>query len=212
MQRFVLRENVARFEKLLAEAASASEGERQKLRTLFASAKRDLALFDAKSSGLREAHTLSFFVQGAFERDANVVREFRDRFEASDLAYAVIDPRPGLHVIDVNEAFASATLARRDNVCGEQLFEAFPENPDHDEADGIASAYGALMTAAQTGQTHFTERQRYDVRDEGGYFVPSYWHWASMPILDDDGRLRYLLIHAESTAPEPPADGGASAS
>jgi PAS domain-containing protein len=198
VQRFVIRENIARFERLLADAASHDGKERNRLQALLASAQRELALLDASSVGLQEAQALSSSLRGTFNRDPNAVRDFQRRFEASELGYMLLDPRPGLHIIDVNDAFVRATSTSRESVTGERLFEAFPENPEFEEADGIANAFASLKVAAETRQAHIMPTQRYDVRDGDGKFVPSYWRAEHTPILDDDGRLLYLLHNSEN--------------
>ena len=36
--------------------------------------------------------------------DTTSVREFRREFENSQCPYLILDPRPGLHIIDINDA------------------------------------------------------------------------------------------------------------
>ncbi|WP_246208164.1 hypothetical protein [Bradyrhizobium rifense] len=48
----------------------------------------------------------------------------------------LLDPGPGLQIVDINAAYAKATLIVRESVLGRSLFEVFPDNPDDPHADG----------------------------------------------------------------------------
>ena len=65
----------------------------------------------------------------------------------------LIDPGPGLKIVDVNDAYAKATFINRDDVVGKSLFDIFPDNPEDALADGVSNLYSSLRTVAQTVQT-----------------------------------------------------------
>ena len=114
----------------------------------------------------------------------------------------VIDPRPGLHIVDINDAYAAATLTARAKAAGGKLFDVFPDNPDDPDADGVSNLYESIQRAANRGEPHTMMLQRYDVRDAGGQFVRRYWRPVNTPVFDDAGRLVYIL----HSAGELPAD------
>jgi PAS domain-containing protein len=162
--------------------------------------RRELALFASEMMGVQLQ--VGQFGQSratgdpAFER-----RSFRDLIEQSELPYMVIDPRPGLHIVDINDAYARATLTDRDCVAGGRLFDTFPDNPADPAADGVSNLFESLQRAAQTGAPHAMADQRYDVRDANGSFVTRYWRPLNTPVLDEAGQLVYLLHHvADVTA------------
>lgn len=123
-------------------------------------------------------------------------RQMRELIETTDTPYMVIDPRPGLRIIDTTSSFAAATLTDRYRTAGDKLFDAFPDNPDQADADGVSNLYESIQKAAQSGQAHTMAVQRYDVRDEAGLFVTRHWRPINIPILDEGGRLLYILHDA----------------
>ena len=109
----------------------------------------------------------------------------------------LLDPAPGLHIVDINDAYARATFTGRDDVVGHSLFEIFPDNPDDALADGVSNLYTSLRTVVKTGQPHAMAVQRYDIRDPQGQFVERHWQPINSPIHDREGILIYILHHVE---------------
>ena len=109
----------------------------------------------------------------------------------------LIDPGPGLKILDINDAFAAATFIRRDDVVGKPLFEVFPDNPELETADGVSNLYQSLSMVVQTGEPHAMAAQRYDIRGPDGQFVERHWQTLNTPIHDDTGKLVCLLHHVE---------------
>jgi PAS domain-containing protein len=125
----------------------------------------------------------------------------------------LLDPGPGLHIVDINGAYAEATFITRSDVVGKSLFEIFPGNPDDVLADGVSNLYASLRIVAQTGQPHAMAIQRYDIRDPNGEFVERRWQPINTPIHDKDGHLVFLLHHVENVtdqvqSPRPQAQDG----
>lgn len=190
MQRFILQQNVARFQTLLKREAS--ENKRRTLRGLLVVAERELAQLDAALSGVQTAVAL-FGRGGRLCSGGSADRGFRRHIEASSRPSLVLDPRPGLHILDINDAYAQATMTARAAVAGQKMFDVFPDNPDDLSADGVNNLYNSLRIAAQSGQPHAMPVQRYDVRGPDGRFVERYWRPLNTPVFDGDGCLVYLL-------------------
>lgn len=159
--------------------------------------RRELAIFAADMVGAQSF--LRQFDNRLGVRDER--RLFRDLFETSALPYMVLDPRPGLHIVDVNDAYAAATLTARAKAAGGKLFDVFPDNPDDPDASGVANLFESLQFAAQRSAEHVMNVQRYDVRDECGHFVQRHWQPVNTPLFDDAGRLVYLLHHVVEVEP-----------
>ncbi|TFV68792.1 diguanylate cyclase [Bradyrhizobium frederickii] len=193
MQRFVCEQNIAHFERLLHEATDLTV--QNTVRGLLASAKRQLALLSSAESG---ADTAPFEQRRRQHGDADTIRrQFQPEFDASPHPYMLLDPGPGLVIIDINDAYAAATLTDRDEIAGRSLFEIFPDNPDDPLADGVSNLYSSLKIVGETGRAHAMAVQRYDIRDPGGVFVERHWQPINSPIHDAAGRLLYLLHHVE---------------
>lgn len=193
MKRFVCEQNIAHFQKLLSEATDATI--RRTLEALLASAKREFAVVSSTVSG---ADALPFDHRRRRLTDPLAIRQqLRSEFDNSLHPYMLLDPGPGLQIVDINDAYAAATFISRDDVVGKSLFEIFPDNPDDPFADGVSNLYASLKTVAKTGHPHAMAVQRYDIRDPSGRFVERYWQPINTPIHDDDGHLVFLLHHVE---------------
>lgn len=199
MERFIDAENVSRFLKLLCEKTD--ETSQRTLRSLLARSQRRLALIDSATTGLYPVPpvVLPGRLGGPPRRS---VRRLQHDFEASPKPYLLIDPNPGLHIVDINDAYARATMTERRAVAGAPLFDVFPDNPEDPSADGVSNLYESLRIAAATGHAHAMPIQRYDVRDAGGHFVERYWRPSNTPIRGEDGELIYLLHHAVDVTAE----------
>jgi PAS fold. len=193
MQRFICEQNIAHFQKLLDQATEPAL--RRTLEGLLKSAQRDLAMLESALSG---AEITPLEARRRRHGDAQTIRQqFQPEFDASPHPYMLLDPAPGLHIVDINDAYARATLTRPEDVVGHSLFEIFPDNPDHPLADGVSNLYASLRTVVKTGQPHAMAVQRYDVRDPQGQFVERHWQPINSPIHDRDGLLIYILHHVE---------------
>jgi PAS domain-containing protein len=167
---------------------------------MMASTRRELAMFASDLMGAQSA--LGQFRPAAALEPARVLRSrFRDMIESTAVPFMVIDPRAGLHLIDVNDAYAAATLVVRNRVAGEKLFDVFPDNPGMPKADGVSNLFESIRRAAQTGEPHKMAVQRYDVRDTDGAFVEKHWLPINTPIFDERGRLTYILHQAQDVTP-----------
>lgn len=192
MQRFVLAQNVARFERILA--GELGTHERVVLEGLLMRARHDLARLDADLRGICAGAVPTAGLQhGA----AEILRRVRGGFERAPQPRLLLHPGPGLNIIDINDAYARVTMTAADKVAGQPLFDVFPDNPDDPAADGVSNLYASLRKAAGTGRPHAMAIQRYDIRDASGQFLERYWQPVNTPILNDAGYLVCLLHHVE---------------
>lgn len=198
MRSFVCEQNIAHFQKLLAETTD--ETLHRTLQSLLSSAKRELAILQSTASG---ADVLPFEHRRRQLVDAQAVKQqFQSEFDSSPHPYMLLDPGPGLRIVDINDAYAAATLISRGDVVGKSLFEIFPDNPNEALADGVSNLYASLRIVAQTGQPHAMAIQRYDIRNPAGEFVERHWQPINTPIHDDGGVLIFLLHHVEDVTGE----------
>jgi len=198
MQRFICEQNIAHFQRLLNGATEPAL--RRTLEGLLKSARRDLAMLESTLSG---ADGSPFEARRRRHGEAQSIRQqFQPEFDASPHPYMLLDPAPGLRIVDINDAYARATLTNRDDVVGHSLFEIFPDNPDDALADGVSNLYTSLRTVVKTGQPHAMAIQRYDIRDPQGQFVERHWQPINSPIHDKDGVLIYILHHVEDVTAE----------
>jgi hypothetical protein len=76
------------------------------------------------------------------------VLDFEIVFNLSADLVLVLDP--GFRVVAQNAAHAAATLSAERGLVGKNLFDAFPENPDHVGADGLALLRASLLKVLKT--------------------------------------------------------------
>lgn len=115
-------------------------------------------------------------------------------FRASPTATLVLNPE--LQIVDANPAYLRSTSRELEELVGRDLFEAFPENPDHPEGDGVRNMRASIQRALDTGRPDGRWVQRYDIPAAGrpGRFEERYWSPMNTPILGADGR-RLGLLH-----------------
>jgi PAS domain-containing protein len=206
MRRFVLQQNVSRFERALE--TERDELQRGSIREMLASCRRELALVEAELLGAQAA------VPGRSGdrpwREEPRALSFLSDFDAAAHPCIVLDPRPGLAIVDINAAHRKATHAGREAI-GRPVFQFFPDNPADSRSESIHNFYRMLRAASNTGQTQTMPAHRYDVRAPEGHYLERYWRSETTPLLDDAGRLMFLLHKSEDVTADvlapPPAAG-----
>lgn len=189
MQRFVLAENLRHLCERLGQVAA---DVRPQIQQMILAAERELALFDAANRGAnnpwnKDDRTLE-------DARRNALDWFHNEFGQSPTLASLIDPRPGLMIVDVNPIYAAATGVTPPDIAGRPLFVAFPDSSDDPQANGVANLYASLRRVAETGVTEAMPVQRYDTRDpDTGAWCARYWQIENSVIKDDAGRLVYLL-------------------
>ena len=126
------------------------------------------------------------------------VPDFRALFEAAPGAYLVLTPE--LRIAAVSDAYLQATMTRREEILGRDLFDVFPDNPDDPEATGERNLRASLRIVAERCVEHAMPVQKYDIRRPaaaGGEFEERYWAPVNTPVCDADGELRYIIHRVE---------------
>src|SRR5574343_1708662 len=105
-----------------------------------------------------------------------------------------------LRIVEVSNAYTRSTMTRRDEMLGKTMFEVFPDNPDDPAAEGSHNLHASLERVLKSAAPDTMAIQKYDVRkppEEGGDFEERYWSVINSPVLDEDGRIRYIIHKAE---------------
>ncbi|WP_411823381.1 ATP-binding protein [Leptospira sp. 'Mane'] len=129
---------------------------------------------------------------------ASTTPDFRALFESAPGLYLVLDL--DLRIVAVSNAYANATMIRREEVLGKGIFEVFPDNPDDPAADGVHHLRISLMEVLQHKVTSTMTMQKYDIRkpdSEGGGFEVRYWSPRNSPVMNQDGNLLYIIHRVE---------------
>jgi PAS domain S-box-containing protein len=107
---------------------------------------------------------------------------------------------PDLFILTASNLYLQAVEATREAIVGKHIFDAFPDNPDYPEADGVQNINASLQEVLQKRKTHHMEVQRYDVPllNQPGKFIIRYWSPTHTPILDEDGEIQYIIQLADN--------------
>jgi signal transduction histidine kinase len=120
--------------------------------------------------------------------------DFRALFESVPGNYLVLDP--DFTIVAVSDAYARATMTRREEIVGRSLFDVFPDNPGDPAATGVTNLRGSLERVLATRATHEMPVQKYDIRrprDQGGDFEVRYWSPKNAPVLAADGSVAFII-------------------
>ncbi|GGX46992.1 PP2C family protein-serine/threonine phosphatase [Streptomyces noursei] len=123
--------------------------------------------------------------------------DYRALFAATPSPYLVLGT--DLVVVDVNDAYCRATGRCREELVGQHLFVAFPDNPMDRMADGVRNLRASLERVLETGKPDTMGVQRYDipVTARPGTFEERWWSPVNAPVHGPDGQVAYLIHRVE---------------
>ncbi|MGA0610804.1 ATP-binding protein [Caldimonas sp. KR1-144] len=127
--------------------------------------------------------------------------DFRLLFESAPGLYLALRPdAPRYTIVAVSDAYARATMTRREDILGRGLFDVFPDNPDDPHATGVSNLSASLGRVLASGASDTMAVQKYDVRrpaEQGGGFDERWWSPVNSPVFAADGSLSYLMHRVE---------------
>ncbi|MBL1090737.1 MULTISPECIES: PP2C family protein-serine/threonine phosphatase [Streptomyces] len=118
-------------------------------------------------------------------------------FAATPSPYLVLGT--DLVIVEVNQAYLDATGRTREDLIGKYVFDAFPDNPDDPEADGVRNLSASLHRVLATGEPDPMALQKYDIPIMGrpGVFEERWWSPVNTPILATDGTVVWIIHRVE---------------
>ncbi|MFH8447681.1 PP2C family protein-serine/threonine phosphatase [Streptomyces fungicidicus] len=118
-------------------------------------------------------------------------------FAATPSPYLVLDP--DLVIVEVNQAYLQATQRTRENLIGQLVFDAFPDNPADPDADGVRNLGASLHRVLTSRVPDTMALQRYDipVMSRPGSFEERWWSPINTPILGPDGNVHWIIHRVE---------------
>jgi len=102
-----------------------------------------------------------------------------------------------LTILDLNDSYEKATMRKREEMIGRNLFEVFPDNPDDKLADGVSNLSRSLHTVLKEKKRHVMAVQRYDVQGPDGIFEERYWSPINIPILNANNEMDCIVHRVE---------------
>jgi PAS domain S-box-containing protein len=123
--------------------------------------------------------------------------DFRQLFEAMPGLYVVLEPDPPrFTIVAVSDAYAQATMTKREDLVGRGLFEVFTENPADPEATGVRNWAESLERVLRQRTPDALAVQKYVLRqphEAGGGFAERWWSQVNSPVFGRDGTLAYIV-------------------
>jgi PAS domain S-box-containing protein len=107
---------------------------------------------------------------------------------------------PDLAIVAVSDAYLRATMTRREEVLGRNIFDVFPDNPEDPGATGVANLRASLERVLAVKRPHDMAVQKYDIRrpaSDGGGFEERHWKPVNSPVFGDDGQVAYIIHEVE---------------
>ncbi len=124
--------------------------------------------------------------------------DFRALFEAAPGSYLVL--RPDLTIVAASDGYLRATMTKRHEIIGRNIFDVFPDNPADLSTKGSRSVRASMEKVLATGKPDTMPVQKYDIRrpaSEGGGFEARYWTPVNSPVLDKKGSVSYIIHRVE---------------
>ncbi|GGN51828.1 hypothetical protein GCM10011579_008120 [Streptomyces albiflavescens] len=118
-------------------------------------------------------------------------------FAATPSPYLVLGP--DLVIVDVNRAYLQATNRSRDDLVGQYIFDAFPDNPGDPNADGVRNLDASLRRVLATREPDTMALQKYDIpiMQRPGHFEERWWSPINTPVLAPDGTVAWIIHRVE---------------
>lgn len=124
--------------------------------------------------------------------------DFRALFESAPGLYLVLTP--DLRIVAVSDAYLRATMTRRQEILGRDIFDVFPDNPQDPNATGVRNLRASLQRVLRHGSADAMAVQKYDIRRpeaDGGGFEERYWSPVNSPVLGRDKQIEYIIHRVE---------------
>lgn len=121
--------------------------------------------------------------------------DYKILFESLPGSYLVL--LPDLSICAVSDDYLKATLTKRPEIIGRNIFDVFPENAANSAASAIKNLDSSLHFVLKYKEKHTMAIQRYDMRTPNGRFEERYWSPVNKPILNADNEVIYIIHAAE---------------
>ena len=107
---------------------------------------------------------------------------------------------PDLVMVDASDARLHATMTRREDIVGHDLFEIFPDDPNDASATGVANLRASLDRVLRDRLPDVMAIQKYSLRRpsaDGGDFERRFWSPVNVPVLGPDGDVLCIIHRVE---------------
>jgi PAS domain S-box-containing protein len=116
-------------------------------------------------------------------------------FHAAPVALLLVRAED-LVMVDANQAYLEAVGLPAGAVLGRRVFDVFPNSPTNEGQDQEHDLRAVMERAVRERSRIVVDKFRYDIPSEDGFEV-RWWSFSESPLLDEEGRVTYLLHHTE---------------
>lgn len=160
-----------------------------------------------EESILESGADIFFHKEKLQEEDFSAILEYLTAFKNIDYKaifrsipglYLILSPQ--LNIIEVSKSYLKATMTRRQEIMGRNIFIIFPDNPDDVTATGVNNLRESLNRVLSKLSSDTMAVQKYDIQrpeSEGGGFEERYWSPINSPVLDESGNIQYIIHRVE---------------
>ncbi len=101
---------------------------------------------------------------------------------------------PHYTMLDVNNAYLSATNTTREDLIGKPVFGVFPGNPTDNVSKNIERTIFSFEQTIKNKVPYIMSNYRYDIPIPGtDQFEERYWTTSNTPVLNEDGEVIYFI-------------------
>lgn len=111
--------------------------------------------------------------------------------------YLIIDTL--FNIVEVSDRYLQATMVKRNDIIGKNIFDVFPDNPNDPEATGVKNLRESLQKVIKTKMPDAMAVQKYDIRkpiEEGSEFEVRFWSPLNTPVIIND-EVKYIIHRVE---------------
>lgn len=108
--------------------------------------------------------------------------------------YLIIDAN--FNIVEMSDAYRNATMIKKEDVLGLNIFDVFPENPNDPETQSTKKLTESLNRVLHEKKADTIALIKYDIRkpeSEGGGFEERYWSPINSPVMDENGNVKYII-------------------
>ena len=125
---------------------------------------------------------------------------FQRVFQSAPSSYLLLRVASNFEIVDVSDAYLSATNKSREQLIGYSVFDAFPSTPLDTHTATMQNLRASLHQVVATKREHHMNVQKYDLPPQTareGAFEERYWKPVNSPVLSDGGLVEYVVHRVE---------------
>ncbi|MBD8663039.1 PAS domain-containing protein [Rhizobium sp. CFBP 8752] len=98
-----------------------------------------------------------------------------------------------LTIVGASDAYLALTDRTLQDIVGQSILVAFPENPDGQGTVEQGPLEVSLRHVLRTGEPHEMAVIQYDIPQADGGFAQKFWTPIHTPVVGDDGKIEYII-------------------